>query len=286
MSLKLNSSGGGSVTLQEPVTASNLTLNLPSAGGTVVAADGSGNVTFAGTVTATSFVGNGSALTGIAGGFSNMQVFTSSGSWTVPAGITKAKVTVIGGGGGGGGTNGEPLRGGGGGGGGGSIRLVTGLTPGTSVTVTVGAGGTAANDTAGGTGGTSSFGAFCSATGGAGGARRISGSTTNGTGVPNCATGAAAGTGSSGDINMSGTVGFSLVTGGGATTCPNSVTTINICAGCGGDSPFGLGFGGAWQTGNANGLSGTGFGGGGGGGQGNVARAGAAGQGGVVIVEW
>lgn len=36
MSLKLNSSGGGSVTLQEPVTASDLTLNLPSASGTVL----------------------------------------------------------------------------------------------------------------------------------------------------------------------------------------------------------------------------------------------------------
>jgi len=36
MSLKLNSSGGGSVTLQEPVTASDLTLNLPSTSGTVL----------------------------------------------------------------------------------------------------------------------------------------------------------------------------------------------------------------------------------------------------------
>jgi hypothetical protein len=36
MSLKLNSSGGGSVTLQEPVTASNLTLDLPDNSGTVV----------------------------------------------------------------------------------------------------------------------------------------------------------------------------------------------------------------------------------------------------------
>jgi hypothetical protein len=34
MSLKLNSSGGGSVTLQEPVTASTLTLNLPAFSGT------------------------------------------------------------------------------------------------------------------------------------------------------------------------------------------------------------------------------------------------------------
>ena len=36
MSLKLNSSGGGSVTLSEPVTASNLTLNLPAVNATVL----------------------------------------------------------------------------------------------------------------------------------------------------------------------------------------------------------------------------------------------------------
>jgi len=36
MSLKLNSSGGGSVTLQEPVTASDLILNFPANSGDVV----------------------------------------------------------------------------------------------------------------------------------------------------------------------------------------------------------------------------------------------------------
>jgi hypothetical protein len=35
MSLKLNSSGGGSVTIQEPTTASDFTLTLPAATGTV-----------------------------------------------------------------------------------------------------------------------------------------------------------------------------------------------------------------------------------------------------------
>lgn len=44
MSLKLNSSGGGSVTVQEPTTASNVTLNLPAADGTVVYENSSGNV--------------------------------------------------------------------------------------------------------------------------------------------------------------------------------------------------------------------------------------------------
>ena len=49
MSLKLNSSSGGSVTLQEPVTASNLTFTLPSADGTngqVIQTNGSGVLSF------------------------------------------------------------------------------------------------------------------------------------------------------------------------------------------------------------------------------------------------
>ncbi len=42
MSLKLNSSGGGSVTLQEPSTASNVTLTLPATTGTVALQGGAG----------------------------------------------------------------------------------------------------------------------------------------------------------------------------------------------------------------------------------------------------
>ena len=45
MSLKLNSSGGGSVTLQEPTTASALTLSLPDVTGTVITTADSGTVT-------------------------------------------------------------------------------------------------------------------------------------------------------------------------------------------------------------------------------------------------
>ena len=46
MSLKLNSSGGGSVLLQEPTTASNRTLTLPDADGTVIYSDASANLQF------------------------------------------------------------------------------------------------------------------------------------------------------------------------------------------------------------------------------------------------
>jgi len=45
MSLKLNSSGGGSVTLQEPSTANNQTLTLPDNTGTLVSTASTGVVT-------------------------------------------------------------------------------------------------------------------------------------------------------------------------------------------------------------------------------------------------
>ncbi len=44
MSLKLNSSGGGSVTVQEPTTASNLTLTLPAVTGKAAYTDASDNL--------------------------------------------------------------------------------------------------------------------------------------------------------------------------------------------------------------------------------------------------
>jgi PKD repeat protein len=69
--------------------------------------------------------------------------WTASTTWTVPAGITTVQYLVVGGGGGGG-------RYGGGGGGGGVLTGTTSVTPGTSVTVTVGSGGPAGNSTGGG----------------------------------------------------------------------------------------------------------------------------------------
>ena len=121
-----------------------------------------------------------------------MEVFTSSGTFTVPSGVTAVKVTVIAGGGaGGGGTSGS--QGGWGGAGGGAIKVVTGLTESDTVSVTVGSGGSVTTSDWSGSGGSSSFGSHCSASGGSGGNRRgrsqVAGS---------------AGSGSSGDINSSG----------------------------------------------------------------------------------
>jgi len=89
-----------------------------------------------------------------------IQVFTASGTFTVPAGITSVRVKVYGGGGGGryAGTQYFPGRGG-------YIEAIVPVTLGGTVAVTVGAGGTSG----GGTGGTSSFGTLATATGGLGG---------------------------------------------------------------------------------------------------------------------
>lgn len=53
MSLKLNSSGGGSVTLQEPTTTFDRTLTLPDSSGTLLLNGSTTAVTFAGTVAST-----------------------------------------------------------------------------------------------------------------------------------------------------------------------------------------------------------------------------------------
>lgn len=115
-------------------------------------------------------------------GFNTVQFFTSgSTSWTVPTGITRCVVTVVGGGGGGGGFG--PTSYNWPGGGGYAKAYITGLTPGASITVTVGGGGSGNNNTsaAGGTGGTSSFGSYVSATGGTGSAAGAAGTPGTGT---------------------------------------------------------------------------------------------------------
>lgn len=155
-------------------------LNVPGNGaaGQYLASDGDGTMTW--------------TTLAAGGGFSNMQVFTSPGTWTNPGDVEKVKVTVVGGGGGGGNCNSIPgpqakqRQAGGGGGGGAAIEVIP-FPSGTNVAVTVG-----------GESGTSSFGAYVSATGGTTGA-----SISN----VNSSVLAAGGTGSGGTINLPGQVG-------------------------------------------------------------------------------
>lgn len=121
------------------------------------------------------------------------RVFYTSGTFIVPSGVTKIRVRVLGGGGGG-------RQNGAGAAGGGYAHGVFTVAPLTSYAVTVGAAGVG-HATAPTAGGSSSFGALISATGG---------------GAAIAGGGAVGGTGTGGNFQASGgTVGASAAYGGG-----------------------------------------------------------------------
>ena len=154
-----NITSGTLATGAVPLNTSVVSGQLPIAnGGTALASVGA-----AGQVLRVNNAGNG--LEYQYTDLRNIQVFTSSGTYTKTAGVSRIRVQVVGSGGGGSG-HGEA-----GGAGGFSERILdaTGIT---TVSVTVGAinGGAGVNyhNVAGG-GNTSSFGPYCSASGGEGG---------------------------------------------------------------------------------------------------------------------
>jgi hypothetical protein len=136
------------------------------------------------------------------------EIFTSTGTFTVPAGVTAVLVELVGGGGGSGGAGSTDFMQstGGGGGGGYSRKYISGLTAGDTIAVTIGAGGTAGGAGSaggnGGNGGTTSFASHCSATGGTG--------SIDAGGSPATA-GGAGGSGTGGDINLDGGAGGNSV---------------------------------------------------------------------------
>jgi len=107
-----------------------------------------------------------------AGTVVNYQPFTATGTWTKPSGIVANALVVIemwgGGGGGGKAANTTDSSASGGGGGAYHSRVIPASALGATVSVTVGAGGTAqtANNANGGAGGTSAFGTHIYAYGG------------------------------------------------------------------------------------------------------------------------
>jgi hypothetical protein len=193
--------------------------------------------------------------------FNNIQSFTSSGSFAVPDGTAQVRVRLVGGGGGG--SPSSATQAGSGGGAAGYAEGIYSVTPGQVIAVTVGAGGSgqAASSGIGGAWGlASSFGSYCSATGGNGG-----------TLGSNVSPGGDGGIGSGGQINIEGGIGSDAMPAG------------NGWGGCGGASYFGGGGRAATvassvQTGHAPGS--------GGGGGYLVPCASGAGGNGLVIVEY
>ena len=152
---------------------------------------------------------NGLEYGDVSAGLQSMNVYTTPGTatWTKPSGVKKVKVIVTGGGGGCSAVGGNRAddQGAGGAAGGTAIKIID-VSSISSVTVTVGMGGTATpanynNDVSSSTspndGAPSSFGSHCSATGGKAGRSYY----TNNAGVVGQAI---PGVGSGGDINIQG----------------------------------------------------------------------------------
>jgi hypothetical protein len=211
---------------------------------------------------------------------------TTSGTWTVPAGVTLVTVQVwgAGGGGGGGSTAGAPggnKDGGGGGGGGGySTSVDIAVVPGTNIPYSVGAagaGGTAGND--GSDGGNSSI-LGVSANGGKGGEAYA-----NGRGGGNGGNGSTSNGGDGGDGDNADGAG-----GGGEAACTtgNGNDGIDGDAGGGSEGDGGSGCDGADGGDGNQGNSGAGVAGSNGSGGGGGTRVSAGGNGGtgVIILTW
>jgi len=197
------------------------------------------NVTVSGTWPNQTINSSGAGLSG--------DVFTSNLNFTIPAGVTKIKVTVIGGGGAG--ANSTTFTdGAGGGGGGAAIKWLTGLTPGATIAVVIGEGGAAVgygvgNGTNGGSttisSGTQTI-STITATGGTGGLS--SGPISGGGGL-----------GNGGDLNIRGGSGSLYI--GGASILAGMRGQYNLDVGSVG-SPYGGGggAGGSFSAGGASGV--------------------------------
>jgi hypothetical protein len=190
------------------------------------------------------------AATGSAIATIDVKTTGTSATWTIPAGVTKVRITVVGGGGDG--SVGTAGRGGGGAGGGGTaIKVLTGLTAGNTLTYTVGGAG-ATSQVASGTQTITTISA-------------TAGSTVS------SESGGAGGIGSNGDLNVGG--------GGGSAAVIQADYAPQ--GGTGGSSY--LGGGGYTINNGGSGNAGRQYGGGGSGGCGSGVGAGAAG---VIIFEY
>ena len=211
--------------------------------------------------------GSSGAITGVttvdsAPDLVSIQTFNSAGSytWTKPANINRVRVFVTGAGAGGGGSN-DDDAGGGGGAGGTAIKIID-VSSVSTVSVTVGAGSRGANnnEVPSLSGGSSSFGAYCTGNGGS-----MS---------PNWGRGGSGGSATGGDIN---------IYGGDAYTGQIDGANSSEAGGTGGASYWGGGGtgGSAWGARQSGRCPGTG----GGGGHASTNSSGGTGATGIVVVE-
>ncbi|TDE45909.1 choice-of-anchor D domain-containing protein [Flavobacterium rhamnosiphilum] len=219
------------------------------------------------------------------------QTFSTSGTFTVPAGVTSIQVEAWGGGGAGGGATKNSSGAGGGAGGGYVKNTAFTVVPGTVYTINVGTGGVGGNST-GGAGGASWFqsSSTIKAVGGNGGISSESNNTT--------AAGASAST--TGNIGWSSTFtyyggaggsgGLVGISGGGGGSSAGTLTNGNApIALIGGLAPIGGASGASGSTADANGASSSTFGAGGAGGHSTSAsnqRSGGNGSDGKVSITW
>lgn len=204
---------------------------------------------------------------------SHTQVFTKSGTWTVPSGVTAINVLVMGGGSGGfnGDGYGEDTGSGaaGGGGAGGEMALKSlNVVSGNSYVITIGKGGAA-----GKAGGTTSFGTLLSANGG-GVAQYVQYGSSGGTGGgASTGYGTHAGNGSYGGGGGAGGIGPAVRSSPGTGATNNGEEGSETSGGAGGKGLAIAGGTGAGGAGGTTTMSGQG-GGGGGGGYGGMGGAG------------
>lgn len=142
---------------------------------------------------------NCTAISAASGGLVSVVTYTTSQTITIPTGATKAFIRMVGGGGGASGTSGGVPSDGGGAGY--LEKTLTGLTAGNTLTLTIGAGGSTT-----GTNGTASTLAS--------GTQTITTLTAGGGPGDNSQSGAAGGTATNGDVNITGGAGNSTLGGG------------------------------------------------------------------------